>query len=67
MAADSKKAMDIVLAFGGKPGEKPEAEAGEADDEGVGLETAMEEFIAAVKAGDAKAAAVAFQSAMAHC
>lgn len=70
-ADDKKKAVDILLAFGkpAKGKDEPEAEhnAEEEGDEDLALTTAMEEFIAAVKAGDAAAAATAFKSAMEVC
>lgn len=66
MAKETKdEAADILLAFGGKPktGEEDEGD----EDSDVGLVTAMEDFIAAVKSGDAEAAAEAFKSAKEIC
>jgi len=61
--SDNKKAIDILLAFGPK-GKK--VAKGEGEDS-MGIETAMEDLIAAIKAGDAKAAAAAFRAASDMC
>lgn len=68
--SDNKKAIDILLAFGpkGKKVAKGDDEAAEGEGEdSMGIETAMEDLIAAIKAGDAKAAAAAFRAASDMC
>jgi hypothetical protein len=61
MPADKKLLMAIMA----KPKPKPEEEPSE--DTGSGLETAMDEFLSAVEAGDAAGMAQAFRSAMDMC
>ena len=69
MAASSdkkKRAMDILVEFGGKGPEVEESEEGEGEDM-VGLEQAMIELSAALKAEDSAAAAAAFKAAIDLC
>lgn len=64
-----KRAMDILVAFGDKGKAGPEvemAEEGEGEDT-VGLEQAMSELSAALKADDPVAAAAAFKAAIELC
>ena len=62
MTPDKRKAAIAVIL--GKVSPKPEEPS---DDGDMGLETAMDELMAAFKRGDAKAAAVAFRSAHEQC
>lgn len=66
MADDKKKAVDILLAFGPKKGAMDDEGAAEPEGD-MGLTTAMEDFIAAVKSGDAEGAAAAFKAAYDMC
>lgn len=64
-----KRAMDILVAFGDKGKAGPEVEMeeeGEGEDM-VGLEQAMSELSAALKADDPVAAAAAFKAAIELC
>ncbi len=64
-----KRAMDILVAFGdkGKAGSEVEMEEEGEGEDMVGLEQAMSELSAALKADDPVAAAAAFKAAIELC
>lgn len=63
----ARKKMAHVIAIGIEPTKGGDEKAEEPKGPDAGLVTAMEEFAAAIKAGDAEAMAEAFESAKSLC